>query len=364
MTLRFDRLLYRKERSFLERALLSPLWVLSLGYGAAVGLRVFLYRAGLFRTEKLSCPVISVGNLTAGGTGKTPVVMALAEGLKRRGIATAVLSRGYGGTRLGGACVSDGRKVLLGPGEAGDEPFLMASRLPGVPVYVGRDRVASGRRALKETGVRGLVLDDGYQHLRLHRDLNVLLVDGRAGFGDSHLLPRGILREPLSQLRRADLYVVTKADEAGAGASSEVLLRRLRPEVPIFHCAYEALSLVGPGGETEPVEALRGKEGIALSGIADPGSFSSLLKRCGMDVAEEITYPDHHSYTEEEVRTLADKYRGAWVVTTEKDMVKLLNLQTGLLSIRALRIGVKIREEEAFFEKVVAVFEGRRENTP
>jgi tetraacyldisaccharide 4'-kinase len=289
--------------------------------------------------------------------------MALAEGLKKRGLATAVLSRGYGGTRLGGACVSDGRKVLLGPGEAGDEPVLLASRLPGIPVYVGRDRVASGRRAL-EGGVRGLVLDDGYQHVRLHRDLNILLVDSRAGFGDGHLLPRGILREPLSQLRRADLFVVTKVDEAGTEASPEAFLRRLRPEVPIFHCAYEALSLVGPGGETEPVEALRGRRGVALSGIADPGSFSSLLKRCGMDVAEEITYPDHHAYTEEESRALTEKYRGAWVVTTEKDMVKLSNLQAGLLSIRALRIGARIREEEAFFEKVVAVFGGRREKTP
>jgi tetraacyldisaccharide 4'-kinase len=364
MTFRFDRLLYRKERSCMERALLSPLWVLSQAYGAAVSLRAFLYRSGFFKAERLPCPVISVGNLTAGGTGKTPVVMVLAEGLMKRGVAAAILSRGYGGTRLGGACVSDGRKVLLGPREAGDEPFLMANRLPGIPVYVGRDRVASGRRALKETGVRGLVLDDGFQHLRLHRDLNILLVDGRAGFGDGHLLPRGILREPLSQLRRADLFVITKADEAGTEASPEILLRKIRPEVPIFHGAYEALSLVSPGGQTEPVEALRGRKGIALSGIADPGSFSSLLRRCGMDVAEEIAYPDHHPYTEEEVGALVEKYRGAWVVTTEKDMVKLSNLQIESLFVRALRIGMRIREEEAFFEKVAVLFEGRREKTP
>jgi tetraacyldisaccharide 4'-kinase len=211
MMRRFDRFLYRKEKSLGERILLFPLYLLSLPYGWAVGARSLLYSLRLLKTKTLPCPVISVGNITVGGTGKTPLVMALAKGLTDRGISVAILSRGYKGTKTSEPIVSDGKSIFLSPEESGDEPFLMAQVCKSAPVLIGKDRFTNGRVALQQFGIKGLLLDDGYQHLPLRRDLDILLIDSHIGFGDHHLLPRGILREPLSHLRRAHLFIDRKS---------------------------------------------------------------------------------------------------------------------------------------------------------
>ena len=337
--------------------LLFPFYCLSLPYGWAVRIRALLYSLGLINTKHLSCPVISVGNITVGGTGKTPLVMALAKGLMDRRISVAILSRGYKGKKASGPLVSDGQSIFLLPEESGDEPFLMAKTLKGVPVLIGKDRFLNGQMALQRFAVRGLLLDDGYQHLPLHRDLNILLIDSQIGFGDQHLLPRGILREPLSHLRRAHLFLLTKVDHPEISQGLEEKLRETQPSSQIYHSHYEPLGLIGPEGAWEELHSIKGKKVLALSGIANPNYFSSLLRKCGMEIAGEVIFQDHHLYTAKDLTFIRKKVNEVdWVVTTEKDMVKLKKLDIDDLPIRALRIKVRIREEEEFYKKVMEIF--------
>jgi len=358
MNRRLDQILYKKEKSLGERILLFPLYLLSLPYGWAVRARASLYSLGLLKKRRLPCPVISIGNITVGGTGKTPLAMALAKGLMERGIPTAILSRGYRRKKAAGPLVSDGRKIILSPEESGDEPFLMAAALKGIPVLVGKDRFKNGEQALGRFPLRGFLLDDGFQHLPLHRDLNIVLIDSHIGFGDGHLLPRGILRESLTQLRRADLFLMTKVEETQTCAPLEKKLRRVHPSAPIFHSDYEPSGLIGPDGKIEPLHHLKGKRVFPVSGIADPAYFSSLLRGCGMEVVEEIIFPDHHHYTAHHLISIKEKVRKEnWIVTTEKDMVKLKSLAFDFPHLLALRIEMKIREEEEFYKKIMEVFE-------
>ena len=357
MIRRLDSFLYRKQKSFGEKVLLLPLYLLSVPYGWAVQTRILLYTMGVKASKRLPCPVISVGNITVGGTGKTPLVMALADGLTKRGVRTAVLTRGYKGTKTSGHVASDGRSILLTPEEAGDEPYLMSKTLRGTPVVIGKNRFSAGETALKQFDISGLLLDDGFQHLQLQRDLNIVLIDSNIGFGDRHLLPRGILREPLRQLQRADLILLTKVEAPETVRPLEAELRKLHPSLPIFHSHYEPLDLIGPGEEREDLHTLQGKKVLALSGIANPDSFSALLKKCGLQVIKERVLPDHHHYTQEDIRSLEEEGKGVdRIVTTEKDMVKLGPLTPSLLPIRALRIEMKIWEEGEFFQRVMALF--------
>jgi tetraacyldisaccharide 4'-kinase len=354
---RIDRLLYQKEKSLWERALLFPLYLLSLLYGGAVRTRVLFYSIGFRTPKRLPCPVISVGNITVGGTGKTTLVMALAKGLMDRGTPVAILSRGYKRKRPSGPLVSDGQTIFLSPEESGDEPFLMSETLQGIPVLVGKDRYVTGQIALRRFGVRGLLLDDGYQHLQLHRDLDILLIDSHIGFGDDHLLPRGVLREPFAHLRRAHLFLFTNAEHLETCQELEAVLRRIHPSSQVFHSHYEPMGLIGPGKEWEELPSFRGKRVLALSGIANPDSFALVLRRCGMEIVEEAIYPDHHSYTTKDQAHIEEKSRGVdWVVTTEKDMVKLRKLNINHLPIRALRIEVRVWEEKEFYQKILEIF--------
>ncbi len=337
--------------------LLFPFYLLSLPYGGAVRARSLFYSLGLLKTKTLPCPVISIGNITVGGTGKTPLVMALAKGLMERETSVAILSRGYKGKRISKPVVTDGRVILLSPEEAGDEPFLMARACHGVPVLVGKDRFTNGRIALHEFNVKGLLLDDGYQHLSLHRNVNILLIDSHVGFGDHTLLPRGILREPLSHLRRADIFLLTKAENLQTVQPLEKEIHQILPSSPVFHSHYEPMSLIGPNDAEEELDSLKGKKVLALSGIANPVYFSSMLRKCGAEIIGETIFPDHHSYTPEDLSFIKEKSKRVdCIVTTEKDMVKLNQLDIHRLPIRALRVKVKIWEEEEFYQRVMEVF--------
>ena len=357
MNWRIDRFLYQKEKSIGKKILLFPLTLLSLPYGGAIRARSLLYSLNVFKTKTLPCPVISVGNITVGGTGKTPLVMALAKGLMDKGIPVAILSRGYKGTKTSGPVVSDGKTILLSQEESGDEPSLMAKVCKGIPILVGKDRFLNGRIALQRFGVKGLLLDDGYQHLSLHPDINILLIDSHIGFGDHHLLPRGILREPLSYLRRADLVLFTKIEDPEISLPLEKKIHKIHPASQVFHSHYEPVSLVGPQEEQEELHSLKGKKILALSGIANSNYFSSLLRRCGMEIVREVIFPDHHLYTTKDLPFIEEKSKGADVIVmTEKDMVKLKKLNMGHLPLRALHIEVKIWEEKEFYRKVMKIF--------
>jgi len=302
------------------KLLLLPLTPL---YGGGVRLRAAAYRRGLLKTIRLPAPVVSVGNLTFGGTGKTPTVLALARDLARRGRRPAVLTRGY--RRRGSKPL-----VLIGPEAgataeaAGDEPLEMARRLPGVPVIVDADRARGGREALR-LGADVLLLDDGFQHLTLARDLNLLLIDAGNPWGGGRLPPRGKLREPVAAVRRADAVLVTKLGESGKTFDAVVAdIRRLAPDMPVLGSRLAPgrwLTAAGP----RPVNELAGRRVFAFAGIARPGGFVEVLRALGAEVVGTRWFDDHHRYRASDLRRLAAEAEGlgAVPVTTSKDAVKL-----------------------------------------
>ena len=301
--------------------LLMPLAPL---YRAAVVARIGAYARGWLSSSRLQSPVISVGNLTFGGTGKTPMVIAIVRDLVRRGWHPAVLTRGYG--RAAADPV-----VLVGPepkatvSTAGDEPLELASRLPGVPVVVDADRVRGGIEALTR-GADILVLDDGFQHLQLDRDLNILLVDAGDPWGGGRLPPLGRLREPLSGLARADAVVVTKT-----GPDPEPILAEVRrvvgehaPGIPVLAARLEPTAVRRGGGVAGP-KVLTGQRVLAVAGLGRPEGFADLLRAAGAEIVETRWFADHHPFTETEVGAAVDaaESAGAVVVTTAKDAVKM-----------------------------------------
>lgn len=327
------------------------LWPLSLVYGAAVAVRAALYGSGLLRPTGLSCRVISVGNITAGGTGKTPVTMLLASFLRSKGRRAVILSRGYRRKGSGVALVSDLDKILLSPEEAGDEPYLMALRLPGVPVVVAADRVEGGRYAIEKFRPDFIILDDGFQHMRLKRDLNILLVDGQEGFGNGYLLPRGVLREPVGGIRRADAVFVKGKRLKDSAAD---LLKE--KSIPSLSFTYNATSVyVLETGERVPAVSLKGKTFVAIAGLAKPESFFSTLEELGVVTAKSLAFPDHHSYTQHDLELIKKEAgpHGA-VITTEKDGVKLKGALKGLTVYCVAVEAVFEGKDRAYFEDLFA----------
>ena len=318
--------------------LLAPLQPLSHLYGLAMRARAALYSRGLLRQQSLPCRVISVGNLTLGGTGKTPVVIALAKALRDRGRKVAVISRGY--KRRSGASVleiSDGHALRGHPDDSGDEPFLIAQRCPGVPVAVGANRPLVGRYLVDRYRVDTVILDDGYQHMALRRDMDILVLDASAPFGNGYLVPRGRLREPLSAIGRASAVLVTRASQAGRLEELKDRVRAVAPMVPVWVTDFTASGVVQVGGSAsvEP-SALKGERVLAVSGIGNPESFQRLLTAVGATVVDHCVFADHHAYSQgdlERIRRLAEQAGVDRIVTTEKDAVKLAPLITSLPNI-------------------------------
>jgi len=304
----------------------------AIPYGVVARLRVLLYDWGWFAQRRLPVPVLSVGNLTLGGTGKTPVVIVLVEWLLAQGKRVAILSRGYRRTSTDPyLLVSDGERLLVGPTEAGDEPFLMAQRCPKAIVAVGADRYELGEWVLNRFPVDCLVLDDGFQHLGLYRDMNLLLVDATDAEGLAALVPAGRLREPLQAAARATAIMVTRAD---VPAQVTQVCRRLQATLgtmpdPI-QVVFRSESLVPVvTGTSQPLSWFKGKTALLCSGVGHAGSFRSLIERIGIRILDEVIYADHHAYTSQDVeqlRTRAAELQAELVVTTEKDACKLATL--------------------------------------
>ncbi|MEK6692376.1 MAG: tetraacyldisaccharide 4'-kinase [Nitrospirota bacterium] len=321
------------------------LYILSVLYGLIQRTRAFLYERGMLRVERVGSRVISVGNITTGGTGKTPAVMSIAEAAKRFTVhgsrfKVAILTRGYRGKAKGINPVSDGSKILLGCRDAGDEPYLMAKKLSGIPVIKGNDRCLSAKFAEERFGSDLFILDDGFQHLKLHRDINILLVDATDPFGNGHILPRGILREPLESMRRADIVVLTKTDLSKRNTEIMNKIKRYNTTAPIFVGNYRSLGLVDMKGNIIEVNRLKGKSLLIFSGLANHSSFRFILEREGAKVSGELIYPDHFDYSKKDIDEIVKKAGDMgtdMIVTTEKDIVKIpysdLETQIWALSI-------------------------------
>jgi tetraacyldisaccharide 4'-kinase len=278
-------------------------------------------------TAFAGCQVLSVGNLTTGGTGKTPTVQWLARRLQADGAKVAVVARGYGGQLSAvGAIVSDGQQTFLDAKQAGDEPLLHARSLPGVVVVIGRDRVAAVQRAINEFGVDTVILDDGFQFWSLQRDLDIVLLDARRPLGNGHLLPRGRLRELPEALGRADAILLTRADvatQAQRDAARRLVARYT--QVPVFDASHAPVTLRDERtGKEQPLTALGGARVFTVSALADNGAFAATLQKCGAHVERHVSRRDHHHWSGSEIRRVLAMARSidAMVVTTEKDAVK------------------------------------------
>lgn len=347
-------------------------------YKQAVQIRLGLYRRRLLRPQELGCPVVSVGNLTVGGTGKTPVAEMLARELQRRGRRVAILSRGYKSVprpfaqRLRNKIfkhldlfppriVSDGKEVLLDSRRAGDEPHMLAKNLPGVCVLVDKDRVKSGLHALRHFGSDVLLLDDGLQYQRLRHRIDVVLVDSQTPFGNEHLLPRGTLREPPANLRRASYIIVTKSGPR----PDEALLARLRKlnrTAAIIECNHAPRHWQDLGtGAKFPLDHLKGRHVGAMSGIARPESFEEGVRQLGANVEITKAFADHHRFTKKEILRFlewCDRRSLDALVTTEKDAVRFPEIDNPPVPMLFLRVEIEILRGREHWEELLSRIAG------
>ncbi len=324
------------------------LLVFSVVYGGAMGIRARLYEKGVFPTRALPCRVVSIGNIVSGGTGKTPMTIFVSRMIKDLGYRVVVISRGYKGRMENkGGVVSDGRTIFKGPEDAGDEPFLMARILKGIPVVVGRHRYDTGMMAIQRFRPDVIVLDDAFQHIRLKRDLDLVLLDSRSPIANGHLLPRGMLRESMSALRRADAIIFTRSH----GAVPPSILGRLPRHRPIFFTAHTPIIRKANTGERDfyghgaDLSSLTGKKTLAFSGLGDNEQFFNSLEQAGCELVYSFSFPDHHRYRLRDLDRIAEtaKEKGAEIlVTTLKDYVKIEKGKKWPLALVAVDVRIRI----------------------
>ncbi|EFR41368.1 tetraacyldisaccharide 4'-kinase [Selenomonas sp. oral taxon 137 str. F0430] len=333
----FIDLVHDKEvRGISRRLIMGVFYVFSLIYEQLVNLKLTMYRWGWAKKERLGCYVISLGNVTVGGTGKTPTAQHLAREISDMGYRVAILNRGYRAKWRGEVgIVSDGHTLKMDAETAGDEAFMLAKHLPNVPVLIGAQRAVTGRYAIEHFGAEVAILDDGYQHWQLARDMDILLVDAVNVFGNGYLLPRGTLREPLSHIDRADVCLMTKVDQAAPGAIAHIweTFRSYNQDGLILESIHQPRQFVrlsdwyediAAGGV--PVTEMEGKKVLAVSAIGNPASFEQTLADLGIEMVESMRYPDHHDYGERdmaEVLYRAETLGVEAIVITEKDAVKV-----------------------------------------
>jgi tetraacyldisaccharide 4'-kinase len=307
---------------------------LSIAFGIGVRIRNGLYRHGFLKSYDVGAPVISIGNLTTGGTGKTPMVEWISTQLAAEGHRVCIITRGYRRKSSGRLLVADNERVLSNVDEAGDEPFLLAQKLAGkAAVICDGNRVAAAQWAIANLGTEVIVLDDAFQHQRIKRTLNLLLIDATNPFGNSRLLPAGILREPQTELARADCIIITRANESTKANELRTHIRGITPQVPFFTCRTR-LNCIQPISRSAGSNDERITQVVAaFCGIANPNSFFDLLGREGYDVVQKRVFRDHHDYSQTDVDDLIrDAASGAAkaLITTEKDAVKLAALNFSL----------------------------------
>lgn len=321
------------------------LWLCQWPYALVVHWRNRRWDSDPQRSQRVAVPVISIGNLTVGGTGKTPFVEWVARYFHEAGFLTTILSRGYGNTS-----------------GANDEALMLAENLPDVPHLQDPDRVSLANTAIDELEAEVLVLDDGFQHRRLHRDLDIVLIDASQAFLQESLLPRGFLREPRTHLKRASSVVLTRCDQADPSqlAKLEAWLQQNFPQMPVMKCVHRPLELRHLTAECQSSDTLRGRQVALVSGIANAAAFQRTVEDCGATVIQHRRYPDHHPYHRADISELqtwaATLPAETWIITTQKDWVKLRVGEFAERPLWALRVGIEfLTGEELLKESLTAL---------
>lgn len=347
-TQRWAHTVWQRQRLWGKVAWLA-LTPLSLGFSALVWGRNLLYDRRWLPSERLPLKVVSVGNLTVGGTGKTPFVLWLAQALQSRGHQVGILTRGYLGKNTTATVVGIAGQALATPVEVGDEAVMLARSFAGV-VIAGRDRVAAARLARERFGVDVVILDDGFQHRRLARAVDLLLVHGKNGIGNGWLLPAGPLREPLAAVRRAHMLILTKGGVHSDDAERALGRMVTSHYLPVFFANLKPTALISSTQRQWrelPLGLLGGRRVVALSGVADPVPFYQFLQDWEAEVIEVIEFPDHHTYTQADWLALSHASQKCdLIVTTEKDLVKLEYFPFATGKLVALRVRMEIERED------------------
>jgi tetraacyldisaccharide 4'-kinase len=322
-------------------------------YGIATAFRLSLYRKKIIKTYRLPCKVISIGNITLGGTGKTPMTLYLADLIKGMGFNPVIVCRGYKGKyERSVQMVTDGTTIFMGPEKTGDEPYLMATKLSGIPIFIGKNRYASAMKAWESFRPDVIILDDAFQHIRLYRNLNLLLLDASKPWGNGYIFPRGVLREPVDQVDRADAVVITRA-EPDCPENEFFKDNRIISVKPLFRCRHipDKISLMNSEGRWEncSLKNLRYEKCLAFAGIAKNEDFMRILKDLGFQPFDLVEFPDHHQFCEHDVESIiktAQKNQVKFLITTEKDRVKLPKKMFDSVKIYSLGIKISFLEHD------------------
>ncbi|MDD2480224.1 MAG: tetraacyldisaccharide 4'-kinase [Victivallaceae bacterium] len=372
----FIGLILEQRKGWFDRVMTVFLFICSRFYRMGSQFRLWMYDKRVIRNRAIGCLVVSIGNLSCGGTGKTPVVEVFAKTLHQKGRKVAVLSRGYRSkqrslwfklTHMFGKrkleapikVVSDGKKLLLDSTYAGDEPYMLATNLKGVPVLVDKDRVRLGLYAIEHFQTDTLILDDGFQYLDLMSHINILLVDSTDPFCNHHVLPRGLLREPIKNIRRADYIFLTKSNGGNHLRHLKTFMRRHNRRAEIIECCHrpQYVEMVYDRGKRQNLEFMRGRKIAAISGIARPESFEAFLIEHGAEVVATSRFADHHRFTENELikfRDLAIETGAEIIMTTEKDAVRMPLINGESPPFYFLRIEIDILSGQESFDQCIS----------
>ncbi len=337
-----------KENGFGSCMIKAFLFILSVVYGPIVRILVFFCRKNL---RRINCKVISVGNITLGGTGKTSLVELTARFLKERGHKVAILSRGYSRTKA--------------PDSIGDEPHMLQMKLKDIPIIVDPDRIRGAQRAIKGHGVDTVILDDGFQQWRINKDLEIVVIDSLNPFGNGYILPRGILREPFVSLKRADMFLLSKTNLDGNTQQIKALLNKFNPQAQIIESVHRPLGFydIEKPEELLAADILKGETAALFSGIGDPGSFEKLITGLGIKTGLAFRFPDHHNYSKIDLDKIVkdSKERNInTIITTEKDAARLCAQRrahsAGRILFLRIELAIKDNDKERFFNRLLTLY--------
>jgi len=344
-----------KYNSFIANLIKALLLAVSFIYGLVVRIIILIYRLKPYR---LNCKVVSIGNITLGGTGKTSLVEYIVRYLQQQGHKVAIVTRGYKKLRTKYQVPSTGYTTM------GDEPYMLQQNLKNIPIIVDANRIRGAKLAMRKHGIDTVILDDGFQQWKLRKDLDIVTIDATDPFGNCRLIPRGILREPLSSFRRADIFVLTKTNLNPDITDIKSFLNSINPRAPVIESIHQPTGFyrTGKANELLELDILKAKTVSLVSAIGDPDSFENLIRSLGIDIGLVFVFTDHHPYSRKDLKDIikeSQKKNIDTIVTTEKDAVRLSQLSTVNCQLTAfvLRIEIKItKNEQEFHNRLLKLY--------